>query len=150
LNRLNRYPKNAYGQKIISYCCLKKENQIRKLFEVLPQSPARTQSGINPYAGPWGINEVVHLLKRTMFGAKKTDVDYFLTRNMNQAVDELLNPLAPDPTPPVKEYVTAATAANPDNNIAQGTTWINDINNDGVVQSQRISSYKKMVVGSYA
>src|SRR5690349_6791687 len=97
-------------------------------------------SGINPYAGPWTENEIIHLLKRTMFGAKKADVDYFKTRTVSQAVDELLNPTAPQPSPPVKEYATSTTAITPDGNIVQGTTWINDINNDGVVQSQRIGS----------
>ena len=106
-------------------------------------SPARTLSGINPYTGPWGTNEVIHLLKRTMFGAKKTDVDYFVSRTMNQTVDELLNPTAPVPVPPVKEYTTSTQPGTPDANIAQGDTWVNDINNDGTVQSQRRASYKK-------
>ena len=110
-------------------------------------SPARTLSGINPYTGPWSTNEVIHLLKRTMFGAKKADVDYFVTRGMGQSVDELLNPAAPDPGPPVKEYVTSTQPGTPDGNIAQGTTWVNDINNDGTVQSQRRSSYKKWWTG---
>ncbi len=110
-------------------------------------SPTRTLSGINPYTGVWGTNEVIHLLKRTMFGAKKADVDYFLTRTMSQAVDELLNPTAPDPAVPVKEYATSTNATTPDANIVQGTTWINDINSDGTVQSQRRASYKKWWTG---
>ena len=110
-------------------------------------SPTRTLSGINPYTGIWGYNEVTHLLKRTMFGSAKTDVDYFVTRTMNQAVDELLNPIAAAPLPPVKEYATSTTATTPDGNIVQGTTWINDINSDGTVQSQRRASYKKWWTG---
>ncbi len=110
-------------------------------------SPARTLSGINPYTGPWTTNEVIHLLKRTMFGAKKVDVDYFVSRSMSQSVDELLSPTAPDPNPPVKEYVTSTQPGTPDSNIAQGTTWVNDINGDGTVQSQRRSSYKKWWTG---
>lgn len=82
-----------------------------------------------------------------MFGAKKADVDYFATRTMNQSVDELLNPTAPDPAPPVKEYTTSTQPGNPDSNIAQGSTWVNDINNDGTVQSQRRASYKKWWTG---
>ncbi len=110
-------------------------------------TPARVLSGINPYAGQWTTNEVIHLLKRTMFGAKKADVDYFLGRTLNQSVDELMNPTAPNPTPPVKEYVTSTQPGTPDTNIAQGTTWVNDINNDGTVQSQRRGSYKKWWTG---
>ena len=121
---------------------------VTALAEVEAVSPTRVMSGINPYAGPWTPNEVIHLLKRTMFGAKKLDVDYFSTRTMSQSVDELLAPLAPNPTPPVKEYLTTATVgAKPDTNILQGTTWVTDINSDGTVQSQRIASYKKWWTG---
>ncbi|MBK8609973.1 MAG: DUF1800 domain-containing protein [Chitinophagaceae bacterium] len=110
-------------------------------------SPARTSSGINPYTGPWRKNEVIHLLKRAMFGAKKADVDYFASVSMDQAVNELMNPTAPNPVPPVKEYTTSTQPGTPDGNIAQGTTWVNDVNNDGTVQSQRTASYKKWWTG---
>jgi len=109
--------------------------------------PFRTLSGINPYTGTWSENEVIHLLKRTMFGAAKADIDYFKTKTLSQAVDELLTPTALAPAIPIKEYVTSVSAANPDGNIAQGTTWVNDINGDGTVQSQRRASYKKWWVG---
>jgi uncharacterized protein (DUF1800 family) len=109
----------------------------------------RTNSGINTYNGPWTEQEIVHLLKRTMFGAARADVDYFKTKTMSAAVDELLNPLAANPAPPVKEYVTTTVVgANPDANIVQGTTWVNDINGDGTVQSQRRASYKKWWTGN--
>src|SRR5687768_16619109 len=104
-------------------------------------------SGTNPYSGPWTENEVIHLLKRTMFGAKKADVDFFRGMTVGQAVDALLNPTAPQPAPPVKEYVTSTNATTPDTNILQGTTWVNDINRDGTVQSQRLASYKKWWTG---
>ena len=108
----------------------------------------RTESGISSYTGPWTEQEVIHLLKRTMFGAKKADINYFKGRTMSQAVDELLTPTAPQPSPPVKEYVTTTTVGTiPDGNIVQGTTWINDINSDGTVQSQRRASYKKWWTG---
>ena len=110
--------------------------------------PFRTDSGINPYTGPWTEQEIIHLLKRTMFGAKKADIDYFKTKTVSEAVDELINPVAPQPGPPVKEYLTSANAANPDTNVLQGTTWVNDINNDGTVQSQRRASYKKWFTGA--
>ena len=113
-----------------------------------PVASRHITSGINPYSGAWTENEIIHLLKRTMFGAKKADVDYFKTRTVSQSVDELLNPTAPQPGPPVKEYTTSTQPGTPDANIAQGTTWVNDINNDGTVQSQRIGSYKKWLTGT--
>ncbi len=106
----------------------------------------RTLSGLTPYSGVWDTDEVVHLLKRTMFGASIDDVAYFKTKTMSQAVDELLNPSAPLPQPPIKEY-TPTGAATPDTAIAAGTTWVNDYNADGTVQSLRRASFKKWSIG---
>ena len=112
-------------------------------------APYRTQSGLTPYTGPWTQAELVHLLRRTMFGVKGSDLSYFTGRSMNQVVDELLTPTAAAPALPIKEYSIAATpGVNPDANIAQGTTWVNDINNDGTVQSFRRSSIKKWLTGN--
>jgi uncharacterized protein (DUF1800 family) len=99
--------------------------------------------GLAAFGGSWTENEVIHLLKRTLFGAAKPDIDYFKTRTFQQAVDEILNPSAPLPDPPLKEY--AITAA--DTNIAQGTTWVLDPNTDGTVNSLRIASFKKWWMG---
>ena len=115
---------------------------------IAPEQTFRTNSGINTYTGAWTEQEIVHLLKRTMFGATKADINYFKTRSMSQTVDELLNPTAPNPTPPVKEYTTTTQPGTPDGNIAQGNTWVNDINNDGTVNSQRRASYKKWFTGN--
>ncbi len=125
----------------------RRKKEIHIPVEERHHAPRHITSGLNPYSGPWTQNEVVHLLKRTMFGASKADVDYFKTKTVTQAVDELLNPTAPAPNPPIKEYATSTTANNPDGNIVQGTTWVNDINTDGTVQSQRIGSYKKWWTG---
>lgn len=108
----------------------------------------RTQSGLAPYAGSWTENEVIHLLKRTMFGAKKTDIDYFKTKTCAQCVDELLNPTASLPSPPVKEYSHASALTQPDTGIAAGTTWVNDPNSDGTINSLRRASFKKWFVGT--
>ena len=112
-------------------------------------SPTRTQSGINPYTGPWTTNEVIHLLKRTMFGATKADVDFFKTMTMNQAVDALLNvPLAQfTPPPPVKNYANSVDPADPDIAVAAGQTWVNTNTTDGGVNSQRVLSYRNWWMG---
>ena len=59
-------------------------------------------SGISPYNGPFGKKELVHLLKRTMFGAKPSDIDYFEGKPLNQVVEFLLDPKDPHPAPPIK------------------------------------------------
>ena len=82
-----------------------------------------------------------------MFGFTRTDINYFKTRTFLQSVDEILNPAAPLPDPPVKEYNTPNNATIPDPNILQGTTWVNDPNNDGTVNSLRRASFKKWWMG---
>jgi uncharacterized protein (DUF1800 family) len=125
----------------------------KKATPVLPisigTSPTRTMSGINPYTGAWTTNEVIHLLKRTMFGAKKADVDFFSAMTMNQAVDALLNvPLAQfTPPPPVKNYTNSVDPADADNTVAAGQTWVNTNTSDGSVNSQRVLSFKNWWMG---
>ncbi len=53
-----------------------------------------------PSAGrPWSKKLVTHLLNRTMFGAKVSDVNYVLTLTPSEAVDLLFQQL-PEPSPP--------------------------------------------------
>jgi uncharacterized protein (DUF1800 family) len=104
-------------------------------------------SGLNAYSGQWTENEIIHLLKRTMFGASKKDVDYFKTKTITETINELLNPTAPLPSPPKKEYTLPASVLKPDSNIALGDTWVNDVNTDGSVQSYRVGSFKKWWMG---
>ncbi len=103
----------------------------------------RTNSGLNLYTGPWTKNEVQHLLKRTMFGSRKADIDYFLTLTMSQAVDELLTPTAPLPSPPVNDY----SPNTPDPNVPAGATWVNNPTGDGTLNSVRRASFKKWWTG---
>lgn len=104
-------------------------------------------SGLMPYTGQWTENEIIHLLKRTMFGAKKQDIDYFKNKTITETINELLNPVASLPSPPVKEYTVAATVTTPDTSIALGDTWVNDVNGDGTIEYYRRVSFKKWWMG---
>lgn len=121
----------------------------KKAAPVAFASPTRTESGINPYTGPWTTNEAIHLLKRTLFGAKKADVDFFSAMTMSQAVDALLNvPTAQfTPPPPLKNYTNSVDPADPDNAVTAGQTWVNINTNDGGVNSQRVLSFKNWWMG---
>lgn len=105
---------------------------------------ARTFSGLNPYTGAWTINEVAHLLKRTMFGVKKSDIDYFLTKNVSDAVDELLSPTASMPVPPVNNYNNSSYT---DPVVPAGQTWVNNPVTDGSLNSKRRASFKQWWTG---
>lgn len=87
-----------------------------------------TQSGIAPYAGAWTNAQVAHLLKRTMFGATKSDIDYFSGMSLEDAVSELLSPAAL-PQPPVRDYgpIVTEDGTFEDSGTAPGQTWVNDL-----------------------
>jgi len=84
---------------------------------------ARTQTGLTPYTGPWTFSEVKHLLKRTMFGAGKQDIDYFLGMTRATAIAEILeqinHPPYTEPPMPLNNY----SAAVNDVNCAPGQPW---------------------------
>jgi uncharacterized protein (DUF1800 family) len=98
---------------------------------------SRTLSGITPYTGTWATDEIIHLLKRTMFGAKKADVDFFSSMTMGQAVDYLLNVTVAQttPPPPIKAY-----SALVDTIVPVGQTWVyTNPTESGVMGERRIS-----------
>lgn len=118
-------------------------------------SSKRMFTGLTPYNGPWTVNEVAHLLKRTMFGAKKTDIDYFLSLTTDTAVDELLNTTSV-PSPPVRDYGLLQDQDGTfydDMGVIVGQTWVNDPNmvSASEIRSQingrRIESLKKWWAG---
>jgi uncharacterized protein (DUF1800 family) len=112
------------------------------------ESSRQIFSDLTPYSGPWTKKEVVHLLKRTMFGAKKSDIDFFLSLSPSQAIDTLLNLPGAAPPPPVKNYDTMdVPAGDPDQAVAEGTTWVNTHSNDGNVNGRRVGSWKSWWTG---
>lgn len=102
------------------------------------------QMGLVPYAGVWSKKEVQHLLKRTMFGSTSTDIDFFATLSLQQAVSQLLNPTASLPNPPINDY-NSPTFIDPA--VAAGSTWVNNPTADGTINSYRRSSFKKWWTG---
>src|SRR5580704_3545009 len=66
--------------------------------------PPALGSGIKHYKGTWGLSEVTHLLKRTMFGAKKEDIDHFYPKSLKKAIKELVYTTEVLPEPPINNY----------------------------------------------
>ena len=58
-------------------------------------------SGLKKFRGKWTKEEVKHLLKRTMFGAAKPDIDYFVSKSLRSSIKELLDTADAVPQPPV-------------------------------------------------
>jgi uncharacterized protein (DUF1800 family) len=105
-------------------------------------SVARTTAGLEPYSGPWGFDQVAHLLRRSMFGATKLNIQSMMTLTMSQVIAQLLSD-TPAPDPPV-----GTNSSDTDTPIGQ--TWVNnpkldaDGNNPNGV---RLTSLKSWWIG---
>ncbi len=102
---------------------------------------------LSPFSGVWNEEMAKHLLRRSMFGAKKKDIDAFLKLGLTKSIEKLLDDSVQLPSPPVKEYSTA-NATVPDSTISQGQTWVNDPSADGSINSLRRASFKKWWMGN--
>jgi uncharacterized protein (DUF1800 family) len=109
----------------------------------LPEVPSAAHkftfnSGLTPYTGPWGRVQAAHLLRRTGFGVKKTDLDQLAGLNMMDAVAQVLTPAAAPPPHPVNNY------NNPDFTdpaVPAGETWVN-ATFDGDSEGYRLESWR--------
>lgn len=84
--------------------------------------------GISTFTGSFDQAALQHLLRRTLFGASKDDLEYFSGKTLTQVVDELLNVSTVAPDPPIKAYSSKAGGVATDNidpNVPFGTTWVN-------------------------
>ncbi|MCB9246843.1 MAG: DUF1800 domain-containing protein [Flavobacteriales bacterium] len=97
---------------------------------------ARTLSGASTYTGTWGKAQVMHLLRRTLFGVKKSELDAFLKLDMSDAIDKLLDTPTTPPDPPVNNYNTARVT---DPDIPLGQTWVNGPVNNALTGARRNS-----------
>ena len=116
--------------------------------ELPPVPPAATMvtlgGGLDPYQGPWDAEQVRHLLSRTMFGVKKSDMDLLLGMSMEEAVDYLLDVDNTPLDPPVNNYYQDGLEEDDgyeEPNVALGETWVNEpYNEDG--EGYRIESFR--------
>ncbi len=103
--------------------------------------------GLQEYTGAWDTAQIVHLLKRTLFGAKRGDIQYFKTRTMQQAVNELLQPASVPSTYPLNNY-SVGGYTDP-GGVALWQTWINNgiTLADRELNEKRIDSFKTWWLG---
>lgn len=76
---------------------------------------------LTPYSGSFGKPELLHLLRRTLFGVKKSDLTYFTGQSLSQVVTALLTVPTTAPNQPVNDYNTATYS---DPHVPYGTTWV--------------------------
>ncbi len=106
-----------------------------------------TAEGLAEYTGNWDVAQVVHLLKRTLFGAKPQDITYFKGRTMGQAVDEILQPTAAPVSVPLNNY--SIDGYTDPSAVALWQTWINSgiAIADVELNRKRLDSFKTWWLG---
>lgn len=112
--------------------------------KVLPRHLAKTSTGLTEYSGPFTESQVLHLLRRTLLGISKADVDFFKTKTMSEAVDYLLTLPQNPPPPPLNNY--GNNANTPDPAVPFGQTWVNAAASP-TLEGARISSLKSWWMG---
>jgi uncharacterized protein (DUF1800 family) len=95
--------------------------------QALPDVPPPAEritllGGLTPYNGPWGYAQAAHLLRRTSFGLKKSDLDALIPLTMDSAVNTMLTVATNPPAPPVNNYNNPEFT---DPVVPLGQTWIN-------------------------
>ena len=109
---------------------------------------------LQPYTGTFGKEELLHLLRRSLFGVTVADINLYTGMTLTQVVDELLT-FTTDPAPPIKNYWLRDSSGDPDPNLVDpsvpfGTTWVNtpaDIDSLGVSRSRRRNSFTSWWMG---
>ncbi len=112
---------------------------------VQPSRRPRVLSGISPYTGTFGKDQLIHLLKRTMFGATKADVDYFKGKTLTEVVNTLLTAPATESLPPIKTYGNKADGSS--DGVTAGMTWTTAKEN-GNFNGERRTSLRAWWIGN--
>jgi uncharacterized protein (DUF1800 family) len=101
----------------------------------------RVVAGLRPYTGMFDKEQITHLLKRTMFGAKKTDIDFFIGKTLAETINTLLTEPPPltDAQLPLRNYAEGT--------LPMGATWAYAQQN-GEFDGQRRNSLKIWWVGN--
>ena len=79
---------------------------------------------VTPYTGIFGKSELLHLLRRTLFGVSPGDLKTFEGKSLTEVVDALLNFSPIYPPPPIRAYQGRALASF-DSAVPYGQTWVN-------------------------
>lgn len=115
------------------FLSLKKNNQNDG--DNKPKVERRTNTGLAKYNGTWTKAEAAHLLRRTLYGPKVSEINAFASKTVSQAVDALLDTTSYSFLPPVNNYQNQT----PDTAVAYGSTWVNAPLNVNLEGSRKVS-----------
>jgi uncharacterized protein (DUF1800 family) len=128
-------------------------NKLRKIEPIVFNSDSNSKSskrpplasGLAEYTGDWGKIQVAHLLKRTLFGIKQSELNSFEAMNMSDSVDQIISQ-SQMPAPPVNDYATSGSGIS-DPDVPFGDTWVEAPYGDDL-EGYRIQSLKSWIIGN--
>lgn len=94
-----------------------------------------TTTGIAKYSGSWTKAEAAHLLRRTLFGPKISEINSFSQKTLSEAVDSLLDTSKYTFNPPVNNYQNQTA----DSAVPYGSTWVNAPLNVALEPNRKVS-----------
>jgi len=93
-----------------------------------------------PIGGNLDFAQARHLLDRSLFGAKKSEVDSLVGKSISSAMD-ILTQIPATPSPPVNMSAL-------DLDVPLGTTWVNAAYNNGIYDGYRTTSLLSWWIGN--
>lgn len=101
-------------------------------------SRTATAAGLETYQGEWGKQEVLHLLKRALFGVSPTNVTDFQALGLSASVDRLMK-VDETPLPPINNY---SETTEDDPFVPFGETWVTAPYGSTQINSRRYHSFR--------
>jgi len=116
------------------------------------KSMAAPVMSLNPYTGPWTVNQAGHLMRRTMFGPNQAQIESCLNLGLSATIETLFQNCVPFP-PPVIYTLPEDTSPPPllfplfdDPYVPYGETWVNEpplIDTGDPELDQQISNFRE-------
>ena len=96
-----------------------------KLAEPFVQSPSNPATSFAPYEGEWNFEQAAHLLRRTMYGPKKEEIEEAVELGLAGTIERLFQEEAM-PAPPINIGFTAV-----DPLVPVGEPWVGIVLSEG-------------------
>jgi len=93
-------------------------------------------TGLEVYSGVWDFQTASHLLRRTTYGARKSDIQESVDVGLENTIDQLLADI-----PPPREPIYFSYADDP--NVAIGESWINKPYSEGEDRNKIINERRR-------
>ncbi|MCE2962245.1 MAG: DUF1800 family protein [Chitinophagales bacterium] len=110
--------------------------------------PIVSSKGIGVYTGIFGEKELKHLLRRTRFGIRKSDLTAYNGQTLNQVLSSILIQ-SPEPSPPLNHYENIIQPQYKESAIPFGTTWVNTTPQFPEINFHKINSFRGWLAINY-